>query len=207
MKPSDEYEFTENWFIYGEKLWPIFVKHLPKRPKRKFMEIGSFEGRSAVWIMEHMMTPEDSLYCIDTWEGGREHSQIDMDMVKSRFDLNIVKAVWKTKIPQLNVYTIREKSSSALSRYLRFHRPEDGWDFIYIDGSHEAHDVLRDATMAWELLVEGGLMVFDDYLWGDPRQPLLRPKMAIDAFINICAPQISIFHVGYQVVLQKVNRD
>jgi hypothetical protein len=163
MKPSEEYEFTENWFIYGEKLWPIFVKHLPKRPKRKFMEIGSFEGRSAVWIMEHMMTPEDSLYCIDTWEGGREHSQIDMDMVKSRFDLNIVKAVWKTKIPQLNVYTIREKSSSALSRYLRFHRPEDGWDFIYIDGLHTYDGVKTDITNYLPLVKEGGVIGGHDY--------------------------------------------
>lgn len=205
MKPIDEYEFSQHWFQYGEKLWPELVKHLPARAKRKFMEIGSFEGRSAVWVMENMMTPEDTLYCIDTWEGSREHNQIDMDVIKNRFDMNIVKAVWKTKIPRLNIHTVREKSSSALGLYLRFHRSEDGWDFIYIDGSHDAHNVLRDALMAWELLAVGGIMVLDDYLWGDPRQPLLRPKMAIDAFVNICAPQISVMHIGYQVAIQKVD--
>jgi predicted O-methyltransferase YrrM len=207
MKSIHDYEFSQNWFEYGEKLWPNLIHQLPQRPKRKFMEIGSFEGRSAVWMMENMMTPEDSLYCIDTWEGGREHNQLDMDMVKTRFDANISKASWKTKIPQLNIHAIRETSSSALSLYLRFHRADDGWDFIYIDGSHDAQDVLRDALMAWELLLVGGVMVLDDYLWGDPSKPLLRPKMAIDAFVNICAPQISFMHIGYQVAIRKVDRE
>ena len=32
---------------------------------------------------------------------------------------------------------------------------------VYIDGSHEAPDVLTDAVMAWKLLVEGGIMILD----------------------------------------------
>ena len=39
------------------------------------------------------------------------------------------------------------------------------FDFIYIDGSHIAKDVLTDACMAWPLLMPKGLMVFDDYMW------------------------------------------
>jgi hypothetical protein len=49
-----------------------------------------------------------------------------------------------------------------------------------------------------------GLMVFDDYLWSpSPRDILHRPKIAIDAFVNIFAEEVEIAHVGYQLVVRK----
>ena len=32
---------------------------------------------------------------------------------------------------------------------------------VYIDGSHDASDVLTDAVMAWKLLAQGGIMILD----------------------------------------------
>ena len=40
-------------------------------------------------------------------------------------------------------------------------------DFIFIDGCHESREVLEDAILSWELLKVGGIMNFDDALWGD----------------------------------------
>jgi len=57
--------------------------------------------------------------------------------------------------------------------------------------------------MAWPLLKPKGLMVFDDYMWGNPRDILHRPKPAIDAFCNIFAEEAEIVHVGYQLVVRK----
>jgi hypothetical protein len=48
-------------------------------------------------------------------------------------------------------------------------------------------------------------MVFDDYLWGDPRLPLGRPKIAIDAFMNIFGGEINVMHISYQVVIKKTR--
>jgi predicted O-methyltransferase YrrM len=39
------------------------------------------------------------------------------------------------------------------------------FDFIYIDGSHVAPDVLLDAAMSFALLKPGGILAFDDYDW------------------------------------------
>jgi hypothetical protein len=65
--------------------------------------------------------------------------------------------------------------------------------------------VLTDAVLAWPLLHYGGIMVFDDYLWGDPRLPLGRPKIAIDAFMNIFGGEINVMHISYQVVIKKTR--
>jgi predicted O-methyltransferase YrrM len=198
---KNEYEFTQNWFQYAEHIWPQLIKHLPaSQGGRRYLELGSFEGRSAVWIIENMMSISDQLVCVDTWEGGEEHAGMDMAEVEARFDANIHRA--RNKIGMRDVIKIKSSSSKALAQQLS--GVAVPFDFIYIDASHQAPDVLSDAVMAWKLLKQGGIMVFDDYLWGDPRVPLRRPKMAIDAFMNIYAAEINVMNIGLQMAIKKV---
>ena len=77
------------------------------------------------------------------------------------------------------------------------------FDFVYVDASHTAPDVLTDACVAWPLLKDKGVMVFDDYLWGEQRDVLHRPKLAVDAFVNIFAEQLKPVHMGYQYIVRK----
>lgn len=202
---TEDYEFTQHWFQSAEHIWPEVMKHLPERTRgRRIMEIGSFEGRSAVWIIGNIMRQNDQLMCVDTWEGNEEHSGIDMKEVERRFDSNIKKATSKHGVS--NVQKIKEKSTYALAHQMRWLKAEDQlFDFIYIDGSHTAPDVLADAVMAWKLLRMHGIMIFDDYLWGDPRMPLSRPKIAIDAFMNIYGGEINVMNIGLQMIIKKVT--
>lgn len=196
-----EYQFTKDWFNWAPQVWEQLIPHLPERTEdgRYFIEIGSFEGRSMVWIAENMMQDGDYLTCIDTWEGGEEHGAEDMGTVEERFDHNV--AVLEGKYPERSVSKYKGTSVERLAEILGG-GTEDA-DFIYIDGSHIAKDVLTDACMAWPLLKPKGLMVFDDYMWGNPRDILHRPKIAIDAFCNLFAEEAEIVHVGYQLVVRK----
>ena len=195
-----EYQFTKDWFNWAPEVWKQLIPHLPgEAGNRKFLEVGSFEGRSTVWIMENMMQQGDYLLCIDTWEGGEEHGNEDMDTVFNRFRANVQLAREKTGIK--SVGHSRETSTEGLAAELT--EWAGTYDFIYIDGSHTAPDVLTDACMAWPLLKPKGMMVFDDYMWGNPRDILHRPKPAIDAFCNIFAETAEIVHVGYQLVVRK----
>ena len=196
-----EYQFTKDWFNWAPQVWEQLIPHLPGKPgERHFLEIGSFEGRSAVWIAENMMEAGDDLTCIDTWEGGEEHGDEDMGTVEERFDHNL--AVLEVRFPHHLFSKMKEKSVCTLARNIDAGDVENT-DFIYIDGSHTAPDVLTDACMAWPLLKPKGMMVFDDYMWGNPRDILHRPKPAIDAFCNIFAETAEIVHVGYQLVVRK----
>jgi predicted O-methyltransferase YrrM len=196
-----EYQFTKDWFNWAPQVWEQLIPLLPER--RDFLEIGSFEGRSMVWIVENMMVDGSEIRCIDTWEGGEEHSAEDMAAVEARFNENAI---------QINGYyggsRLVSKYKGTSVQHLAHWLVEDpkdhpAFDFIYIDGSHTAPDVLTDACMAWPLLKPEGLMVFDDYLWGNPRDALHRPKIAIDAFTNIFGETAEIVHVGYQLVVRK----
>jgi predicted O-methyltransferase YrrM len=200
-----EYQFTKDWFNWAPEVWKQLIPLLPERPERRgreFLEIGSFEGRSAVWIAENMMQGIDALACIDTWEGGEEHGEENMEEAEQRFDYN--RALLEEKFPDRSVDKFKGTSSQWLAHWLvEAPQNREAFDFIYIDGSHVAKDVLTDACMAWPLLKPKGLMVFDDYMWGNPRDALHRPKIAIDAFTTIFGETAEIIHVGYQLVVRK----
>lgn len=219
-----DYEFTKDWFSWAPEVWTQLIPMLPER--RSFLEIGSFEGRSAVWIIENMMGPGDWIDCVDTWEGGEEHSEEDMWTVEQRFDANIIKALdcrstkhrsregswghtrFASDGPDAEnnrVYKYKATSTEFLAEKVSdwLFRKNGLYNFIYIDGSHQAKDVLTDACMAWQVLAPGGIMVFDDYVWGNPRDILHRPKVAIDAFVNTFAEELQVVHSGYQLIVKR----
>ena len=193
-----EYQFTKDWFNWAPEVWNQLTPMLSgEAGKRNFLEIGSFEGRSSIWIAENMMQDGDHLRCIDTWEGGEEHGAENMGEVEERFRANLVIAT--EKLPKRLIFQSKGTSVARLAQL----QGKTMFDFIYIDGSHKAPDVLTDACMSWPLLKREGFMVFDDYAWGNPRDALHRPKIAIDAFTTIFGETTEIVHVGYQLVVRK----
>jgi predicted O-methyltransferase YrrM len=223
-----EYQFTKDWFQWAPEVWTQLIPMLPER--KSFLEIGSFEGRSSIWIIENMMNPGDWIDCVDTWEGGEEHSEEDMGSVEKRFKYNVNLALGGAVVEERDAehkfpYPVHTRYASPAptegqrkrlykykctsTQYLGSKLAscvdnKNLFDFIYIDGSHVAKDVLTDACMAWPLLKPKGLMVFDDYLWSPSARDILhRPKAAIDAFTNLFAEEVEIVHVGYQLVVRK----
>jgi predicted O-methyltransferase YrrM len=76
------------------------------------------------------------------------------------------------------------------------------FDLIYIDGSHEAPDVLSGAALSWPLLKPGGLLGFNNYGRHAPA-PERSPALAIDAFLSVMRGQYSVCERGYQVWVMK----
>ncbi len=197
-----EYEFTRDWFIQTASL-PVWRQLIRSNKPTKILEIGSFEGRSTCWIIEICTEHAQSgieVYCVDTWEGGIEHQkggQIETQMseVERRFDHNVSVARGKTPHPA-SIHKIKKYSNHGLPDLMASGK-YGFFDLIYIDGSHQAPDVLTDAVMSFQLLRVGGVMIFDDYLWSMDKpgsQDVLKmPKPAIDAFINIFQRKMSVF--------------
>jgi predicted O-methyltransferase YrrM len=193
-----DYQYTKDWFSWSPGVWEQLIPHLPAR--KNFLEIGSFEGRSAVWIVQYMMEDGGELICVDTWEGGAEHVNGEMSGAEDRFKHNI--DLIMGNFVDRDVQPIKSTSVDALGNLISYKKQ---FDFIYIDGSHLAKDVLTDACMAWPLLKPKGFMVFDDYSWKPPGFTLLqRPKVAVDAFINMFEDELQIAHSGYQLIVRKI---
>lgn len=190
------YQFTQDWFKAAPHVWPKIKDMMPRR--ESFLEIGSYEGRSSVWTVEHMLDDNGSITCVDTWIGSEEHAQDDMAGVEARFDHNT--NVTRERFPMREIYKVKKTSVAAMAEFMT-----GGYvfDFIYIDGSHCAKDVMTDSCMAWKLLRTGGFLVWDDYLWGNPRDILHNPKLAIDSFIMMFGEELQIISMGYQIIVQR----
>lgn len=192
-------KFTRDWFDHNIPVWKKVLRPLIGKPVR-IAEIGSFEGRSSVWLLDNILTHKDAvLVCVDTWNGSAEHDDIDMKKVEERFDSNI--STYGDKV-------IKYKGRS--DRFLTaFYKDEDiKFDVIYIDGSHLARDVLCDAVLADKLLKPGGILIFDDYIWnGGLAHSTETPRAAIDAFMECYATQYQLLSSGNQVMLRKNGQD
>jgi predicted O-methyltransferase YrrM len=99
--------------------------------------------------------------------------------------------------PYSNVRSVRNNSEN----FLRNNKTE--WDFIYIDGDHTEQAVYADAIGAWPLLKAEGILAFDDYLWGNDVHPSLRPRLAIDRFLEEKQGEYILLSQDYQVWVQK----
>ncbi len=193
------YQFTQDWF---SRNIPSFQKNLARYvniSEIKALEIGSWEGRSTCWLLENILIhPTAEITCVDTFQGSVEHKlwfpQNYIQSIEERFDFNIALTNSAHKVKKI------VGSSIEVMRCL----PLNTYDFIYIDGSHLAYDVLADAVLAWQLLKEGGLMIFDDYDFLVPNQPQQNTKIGIDAFLTVFGDKLKVIHREYQVIVEKI---
>jgi predicted O-methyltransferase YrrM len=174
--------FQYDWFSVHI---PLFERHLLsfKGIKCSFLEIGTYEGRSATRLLENILTNADSkIVCIDLYK-------------QSNLDFNLKETGAESKV-DLRIGYSRDIIIQLAGDY----------DFVYIDGSHWSCDVLEDAVLAFRKVKIGGIIGFDDYLWDDPlHNQHGTPKIAIDTFLSCYAHKIEVIEHGYQVWLRKLS--
>ena len=206
-----DYSFTNGWFDQHKAIWSPLLSEL--RPAR-ILEVGSYEGNSTTYLIESIASLRNvEIHCIDSWEGGIEHksggsAEADMTEVEARFHRNVEVARSRAS-HEVGVIIHKGLSNTQLPKLLAAGK-QGYFDFIYIDGSHQAPDVLLDAVLGFELLRTQGVIVFDDYLWQEPLvsgvDPLRCPKLAIDAFANIYCRKLKVMSAPlHQMYMQKVS--
>jgi predicted O-methyltransferase YrrM len=174
-------KFTADWFSHNVKGISSCLSRLQNRDK--FLEIGCYEGLSTTWFIKNFLNENGSITVIDTFEGGEEHKSYVSDSLYETCKQNIDEVIGEDQ----KYHIIKDTSYNGLAKLIL---NNEKFDFIYIDGSHTAADVLTDAVMAFPLLNSGGMMIFDDYTWGFnlgdkpyiKTEPLKCPKYGIDAF-------------------------
>lgn len=158
------YEFTCDWVgEKAEKIWRPLLEPYVNKPDVRFLEVGSYEGRSAVWWVDNILTgPGAALVCLDMWKPYTELLGTDWAAVSDRFHRNILAcrdpSVVRVRYMPAAAYAYGANTTPGL------------FDFIYIDGDHTAMGCLTDAVACWPLLKVGGIMLFDDYDWEPPKE-------------------------------------
>ena len=199
-----EAQFTQDWFSRSIPSWQFLLSRIiQKNPHLRVLEVGVFEGKSTCWLLENFCkTPESVIVAIDSFQGGIEHKGMELGSLRTRFESNIATVGSATKVQIREGYSLPQLAQLVAEGVEPF-------DFISIDASHQAPDVLGDAILGFQLLKPGGVMAFDDYLWSPMRpgteNPLLLPKAAIDAFTTLYSQKLRILPnlPLYQLYIQK----
>lgn len=199
MVESNQPDYSVDWFSNNIPIWDQVFDFAKLRGKEniKFLEIGCFEGRATNYLLENILTGEGSeIHVVDTFEGSREEAGMkwddnyDFDALYNKFKRNVSKHEDKVKIH-------RGMSGDILKSDFE----KDTFDFIYIDGSHTAYDVLQDAVLVHPLLKIGGIIIFDDFGWKDPNNlhPTNSPELGVTCFYNAYELSYNSIFQGYQI--------
>lgn len=177
-------EFTRDWFGRYAAYWAELFADRGWHPgaPRTIIEIGSYEGRSALWMLENLLQhPGSRLICVDTF-----HNRESPDGYWRRFETNVLGSPHAGKV-SVSV-------SASLPFLASFVAAGNKADFIYVDGSHRAAEVLEDLVLAFHAIRPGGVIICDDYLKGAPAGDLTlgSPKLAVDAFTTIYRDRLDI---------------
>jgi predicted O-methyltransferase YrrM len=201
---SNNYKFSVDWTSTNAPTWYRELEKYKDQPNINFLEIGCFQGRSTVWLLENILTHQSStITCVDTFEGSIEHhtEAIYQDMIPTLYET----FCHNTSYFEDKVIIKRNKSQDVLKE---LNDKKEYYDFIYIDGDHHAAAVLEDAVLAFPLLKHNGILIFDDYHWGahmvNGKLNLDVPRPAIDAFLSIYANKIEVIGTGGQIMLRKL---
>jgi predicted O-methyltransferase YrrM len=199
IKSKIKYEKRKHKIILSKKIITndyfsssafYFYNLLQKLPKNfKYLEIGSYEGNSALYVSTNF--PHSTVTCVDLWEGVEEYKGKDFNIIERNFDTNLKGLS--------NIKKIKSTSDDF------FIKNTIMYDFIYVDGNHKSHYVLRDCDNAWKFLNDGGFIVCDDYIWDYYKDIKLNPCFAVNTFLKKKNKVKILFVSNSQIFLQKIK--
>jgi predicted O-methyltransferase YrrM len=164
-----------NWFntTHAYKNFNEFLMPYAGKENIKALQLGSFTGDASIWLLDNILTGEGShLDDVDLLLCPPELSHLNIDFSE-------VESIYLSRIKNYKNVSFHKKTTVEVLR----NAPCDYYDFIYVDASHDAVDVLIDAELSWFLLKVGGIIAFDDYEWGIDRFSNLRtPKRGVETF-------------------------
>lgn len=197
--------FTTDWFSYAIPNFQGISRHLGPVPR--ILEIGCYQGRATCWMLEHMLAPTGTITVVDPFCES-DLTPWSTVPVTAHADYNPD----RLSLFRANAEEVRQPGQTVDLQVGRSYRiladlvaQGREYDFIYVDGNHSAGPVLADAALCFGLLRPGGIMLFDDYLWDHDPDWLQRPKMSIDAFVNMYQPYLRQIISNYQLAIQRIK--
>jgi hypothetical protein len=186
------YSFKKDSFTDKITAWSKILHEFKGKAGVHYLEIGTYEGRSALWMLENILThPTAKLTIIDAFQENTQKtfmSNVKLSGEAGKF----------TVLPGLSTERIREVAFNSI-------------DLAYIDGSGKGIVMLTDLVNTWNLVKVGGVIICSQYtITGPLRRALgLRPedpgpREAMDAFLTMYGPYVSVLAMkGNYVVVRK----
>ena len=174
------------------------------------LEIGCFEGLTSNHIVTNTLSSNGKLICIDPLTDGylsENLTEKDLNDNKTiynyfnkQYDRFIENVGHHIESKKIELY--RDLSSNVFGDLID--KYENQIDFIYIDGDHRASAVYIDAINSFKLCKKNGLILFDDYVWGNEYGEESTRK-GVDRFLKEFEGRYETLIIGYQYMIRKIS--
>jgi predicted O-methyltransferase YrrM len=200
--------------IYGNTLEPgsmpadgLYELWIRESKPEIVIEVGSFLGYSAIKMALEVkrLGLDTKIICVDTWLGSPEHYHMHKDMKDDRLGYKHgYPTMYYKFISNVILNDVQDiirpfpfPSSVAYKSLDRlFNQHNIKADFIFLDGSHEEHDVALDLYYYYQLLKSGGQLWGDDWGWSGVQD-------AAKAFTNDNNIQLNVIQNNVHWFIQK----
>jgi hypothetical protein len=190
--PPEQRKFSVDWFWPRIASWKEHVvPRLQGVSSARWLEIGVYEGKSALWTLDNVLCgPDAKIYCLDPFDPELPYLSLWAPNVnyETVFDANVNN--------DERVIKVKGLSESVLPglRGVKLHG-------AYIDGEHSKRAILFEAPLVWDMLLPGGVLIFDDY--GYKEMP--EAKEAIDEFLSRPEVRHEILYLDFQAIVLKTS--
>lgn len=201
----DHFFSPKDNFTLNIPTWTNFFEGYKNVSDLLFLEIGTGHGRSAVWLLENVLTHTTSKIITIDILNERKYKKGDLPFDFGE-ELTLLVSDNLSPYIQQNKCEFYETDSKRFvkdifgnklnSKFIEKNVAENIFDFIYLDGCHEPDYVMYESALCFDLLKPGGTMLFDDYGWGNCR-------FGIESFLKCFENKIHLLSKGWQVLIQK----
>ena len=182
---------TSDYFSLNAYYWDLIINK--NFNTFSYLEIGSWEGNSALYILENFKTKK--VVCVDIWDLYEDSYKNESFKRFENFQSNLLS--YKDR------YSFFKNTSDIF-----FQDNNEKFDIIYIDGWHEAPQVYKDICNSWNCLNKDGIIICDDYFYGDIKSNLNinLPADSINRFIQENENKVKVLNVNNtQVFIKKLK--
>ncbi|KAG6334449.1 hypothetical protein ID866_4638 [Astraeus odoratus] len=196
------YDFspTQDQYSSNIPVWKDYFAFVSAREPR-ILEIGSWEGRSAVFLLTTLCATGGEAVCVDHFDAmqtpaGRERYRRVMHNL--RLTGRPARVLAQFSVPALFMLLQEEGAEGD----------KGGFDWIYINRVNRADDACLNAELAWRLARPGCIFIFDDFHCSKyPIEHQHHPRRGMEAFLTLHASEYNRLtdEKHRQVVLQKTS--
>lgn len=129
-------------------------------PTGKFLEIGSFRGRTALNIIYNF--PDMNIYTFDLPNSSEEEANLTYELIESDKTQAFQENKDELRINYKN-YFRKITSLKGDSANYDFKKYTNFFDFILIDGSHKYENVVIDSENSIKMIKNTGYIIWHDY--------------------------------------------
>jgi predicted O-methyltransferase YrrM len=175
-----------DWFGNNINIWK---KHLKNLKNFKYLEIGTFEGRSALFVKEFKNCK--NIICVDPYINlkNNPHNFSMQDVYNS------VRTIF-AKIQSKKIKLLKKKSN------LFFLKNKLKFDVIYIDGDHGYKQVKKDFNNSMKFLEKDGILIFDDFYWFVKNKKKSPCDSILECF-EIYKNELKIIFIDHQIIFKR----